>query len=545
VGYRTVIQSLVVLGTLASLASCGGGDGPPGSGLNGSGGGGGGGLAGGGGGGGSSSGYQKGIFPAASGFEAKCASPRTGANPATPGQNYPDVQGTTFDEKMWLRSWTNDLYLWYDEVADTNPGTFTVEAYFDLLKTTATTASGQDKDKFHFVFDSADWFELSQAGVSSGYGLTWSLISSRPPREVVVAYTEPGSTSPAAVNNLTRGAHVLSVDGVSINAPSSADADALNAGLFPESSGESHTFVIQEVSGTTRSVTMVSADIASTPVQNVSTLAAGSSKVGYLLFNDHIATAESGLIDAITSLSQQNINELVLDVRYNGGGFLDIASEIAYMIGGSGTAGKTFELLQFNSKHPTTDPVTGDPITPVPFHTTTQGFSETAGQPLPTLNLNRVFVITGPDTCSASESIINSLRGAGISVVQIGSTTCGKPYGFYPFDNCGTTYFSIQFRGVNNAGFGDYADGFSPQNTTGTKGVSLPGCSVADDFTHALGNPAEGRLSEALQYIANGSCASAPSGVSAKALINGRQPLSAVDGVTVKAPFLENRILRR
>ena len=49
-----------------------------------------------------------------------------------------------------------------------------------------------------------------------------------------------------------------------------------------------------------------------------------------------------------------------------------------------------------------------------------------------------------------------------MQVIEIGSTTCGKPYGFYPQDNCGTTYFSIEFRGVNDQGFGDYTDGFSP-----------------------------------------------------------------------------------
>ena len=68
---------------------------------------------------------------------------------------------------------------------------------------------------------------------------------------------------------------------------------------------------------------------------------------------------------------------------------------------------------------------------------------------MPTLNLTRVYVLTTADTCSASESIINGLKGAGVTVNQIGVTTCGKPYGFYPQDNCGTTYFSIEFRGVN------------------------------------------------------------------------------------------------
>ena len=88
-----------------------------------------------------------------------------------------------------------------------------------------------------------------------------------------------------------------------------------------------------------------------------------SGPVGYMLFNDHIATAEDQLINAIQTLSNGAVTDLVLDIRYNGGGFLDLASELAFMIAGPGrTTGKTFELLQFNDKHPTRDPVTGEVI---------------------------------------------------------------------------------------------------------------------------------------------------------------------------------------
>ena len=152
----------------------------------------------------------------------------------------------------------------------------------------------------------------------------------------------------------------------------------------------------------------------------------------------------------------------MLDLRYNGGGCLYIASEVAYMIAGSApTAGQDFERLQFNDKHRSINPVTGSALTPMPFFN-----GSSTGQALPTLNLPRVFVLTGSMTCSASESIINGLRGVNVQVIQIGSTTCGKPYGFYPDDNCGTTYFTIQFQGVNDAGFGSYGDGFTPNNTT-------------------------------------------------------------------------------
>src|SRR6185436_17837256 len=104
---------------------------------------------------------------------------------------------------------------------------------------------------------------------------------------------------------------------------------------------------------------MQSANVTTTPVQNVRTIATPSGAVGYLLFNDHIATAESGLIDAVKTLKTANVSDLVLDIRYNGGGFLNIASELAFMIAGpTMTSGQTFELTQFNSKNPTTNPIT-------------------------------------------------------------------------------------------------------------------------------------------------------------------------------------------
>jgi hypothetical protein len=101
---------------------------------------------------------------------------------------------------------------------------------------------------------------------------------------------------------------------------------------------------------------------------------------------------------------------------------------------------------------------------------------------------------------------MNGLRGIDVEVIQIGTTTCGKPYGFYAIDNCGIAYFTIQFRGVNEKDFGDYTDGFSPANTQGTKGVSLPGCSVSDDFGAELGDVNEDRLAAALSYRETETC---------------------------------------
>jgi C-terminal processing protease CtpA/Prc len=511
------ITSLLIIS--ASLVAC-------------SGGGGGGGGLGQGPGGNNNDGWQQGVFLDWSTFYQQCA--------------------TTLDQNNFLRSYTNDTYLWYDEVTDRNPGLYNDPlTYFDLLRTTQLSPSGQSKDKFHFTYDTDEWEQLSQSGVSAGYGIQWALLSTTPPRELLIAYTEPNSPATNIAQPLERGATILEIDGVDINDNTQAGIDTLNAGIFPSGAGEQHTFTVQDLGEvTTRQVTLTSANITSTPVQNVKVIDSGGSAIGYMLFNDHIATAEQALVDAVDQLNAHDggngIDDLVLDLRYNGGGYLAIASELAYMIAGQvPTAGQTFDELRFNDKYPVTNPVTGAPLSPTPFYDTTLGppFNGTPGQALPTLDLGRVYVLTGPGTCSASEAIINGLRGVGVDVYQIGSTTCGKPYGFYATDNCGTTYFTIQFSGANALGFGDYSDGFSPANSTGA-GEDVPGCSVADDFTKQLGDPTEGRLAVALAYRDGAACPTA-TGFSPGVLGKPLQPMNAAEAIIPKSPWQTNLILRK
>jgi C-terminal processing protease CtpA/Prc len=511
-----------------ALAACGGGSGGSGGGTIGA------------------AGWTAGVYQSAASFSARCAMPRTGSDPVT-GKAYPDRAGSVLYENNWLRSWSNDLYLWYSEILDQDPGTFsTAAAYFKVLKTTAATASGAAKDKFHFTYDTAKWEALSSTGTSAGYGPQWELVQGTPPRDVRIAWMEGNVPADATESSLGRGAQLLAVDGVDM--VNGSDTATLNAGLFPAKAGEHHAFTVTGPGALgQRTVPLVSEDIAPASVRAVqSFVQPGGGTVGYMQFNDHLAASEGQLRTAFTTLANAGVTDLVLDIRYNGGGYLDIASEVAYMIaGGARTAGKTFELTKFNSKHPTVDPVAGGTISPTPFLAATQGFSSglASGQALPTLDLGRVFVLTGSGTCSASEAIVNSLRGIGVDVIQVGSTTCGKPYGFYPQDNCGTTYFSIEFQGVNATGFGNYPDGFTPQNSglAVDPGAQLPGCSVADDFSHQLGDPAEGRFAAALAYRVDGICHVPASGIAPRQL----QQLRPQDGSELSRPAVrEIRLLR-
>jgi hypothetical protein len=456
------------------------------------------------------------------------------------GAPYTDIRGTALDENNWLRSWSNDLYLWYNEIVDRDPGLYATPDYFDLLKTTQTVPSGSPKDRFHFTYATSDWVALIQSGTEAGYGAVWSVVSSVPPRRIVVAYTHP--STPATAANVQRGEEVTVIDGVDVvNDNTQAGIDTFVAGLFPEQPLENHTFTLRNPqTGTQRTITMRSEQVTIDPVQNVRTVGTTTGPVGYIQFNDHLPSAEQQLIDAFASLAAQNVTDLVLDLRYNGGGLLAIASEVAYMIAGPArTAGQPFERLTFNDKHQSINPVTGGALTPMPFFD-----DSSTGQPLPTLNLDRVYLLTGSMTCSASESIVNGLLGVNVQVIQIGSKTCGKPYGFYAKDNCGTTYFSIQFKGVNAAGFGDYGDGFYPNNSFGTGSVPLPGCSVGDDFTRALGDPLEGRFEAALRHRQSQTCP-APSGIHSSGFT---KPFDGSfgetgDGIVNKSPWLTNRWL--
>lgn len=523
---RQKFTALLLIPMWATLTACGGGSGGnSGSPL---------------GGGGTNAVFVPGTFQPSATFANQCRTPRAGTT---------DRSGTYVEENNWLRSWTNETYLWFNEVTDRDPAaTTSVTTYFDLLKTTRVTPSNQPVDKFHFWMSTEEWEALSTGGVSAGYGAEFLVLSGTPPRNIVVGFVE--DNSPAS-GQFFRGDVVLLVDGQdAINGNTSAVVDALNNGIFPGAAGQSHTFRVRNAQGVERNVTVTSASVTRDPVPRVTTFATPSGPVGYILFNDHISTAEQPLMDAIQSLDNQNVTDLILDLRYNGGGYLDLASELSYMIANTTlTAGQTFERIEFNSKHPSRDPVTGQTLTPTPFHDETQGFqgSVAAGLDLPTLNLSRVYIITGGDTCSASESIINGLRGVNVQVFIIGSTTCGKPYGFYPTDNCGTTYFTIQFRGENAAGFGDYTDGFSPANTpSASMGTSVPGCSVADDFTRELADPQEARIAAALNLRAsnNATCPVA-SGNSQPPRLSKASMYKPDHAMAVSKPAArQNRILR-
>jgi len=446
-------------------------------------------------------------------------------NPYIGDATAPTTIGDLASEKTWLRDYMDRKYLWYTEVPNINASAVaysnesdvfaSLNNYFNALLTPAKTASNKSKDKFSFAYSTAGWNALVNSGTLLGYGIEWHFDSPiDPPRNIRVEYVHAGS--PADASGIKRGDTLVLADGVSADVPpTQASVAALSSALFP-AAATTHSFQFSRAGGTVLNTTWTAGNVTLT-VEPPRVLPVGGNSVGYILFNDHVLTAEQQLISAFQTLKTANVSDLVLDLRYNGGGYLFIASEVAYMIAGdTPTANKAFMNTVFNNKRSSENSTTGfrtQACVPDPA-----GFDPTnllcrSNAPLPTLNLSRVYVLVSGRTSWTSEAIINGLRGVDIDVRLIGSTTRGVPYGVgNGQDNCGITYFPIESQSVNAKGFGDYADGFNPggawvdPNAAGPTGFAVPGCAANDDLNHQLGDPAEGQLAAALAYRASGTC---------------------------------------
>ena len=454
--------------------------------------------------------FEANQFPPSAQLKDYCEVVRTDTD--LNGNARPDEQGELAHELFWLRSWMNETYLFFDQVTDTDPAGFTdVEAYFDELIVSPPT------DRFSFLQSTDDFEDSSSGAPTFGYGASFAVLSNNLPRDWRVSFTQDGS--PAQAGGLTRGARILSIDGADfVNGNSQAEVDTIVDGLFPTSVGESHTFELRYPDGTEDEITIESTSLTIEPVNVVDVIQQGDRDIGYLHFNSFgPRTGEAQLIDAFETFEDAEIDDLVLDLRYNGGGLLFLSAQLGYMIAGTQSANRVFYAQEFNSRDPGRNPLSGEQVSPIDFQSQTLGFTDdvTPGEPLPTVNLNRVFILTTDRSCSASEAVLNALIGIGVEAIQIGTRTCGKATGQIPTDNCGITFVPLHFRGVNANGFGDYDGGFAPGEMTGAAGPVITGCPVNDDLSNPLGDPSEAQLAAALNFAETGTC-SASATASAK-----------------------------
>ena len=388
-------------------------------------------------------------------------------------------------QKNWVRSRLNENYLFYRDapLASIDPNTYSDSVSNLFLD--YTVHGVPSKDRFSFVLTQAEADAVFQSGTATNVGFTLRRDANNG-GIIRIAYVDPNG--PAAAAGFARGMVLATIDGV---ATSFSIPAALSDKLFNSAAGTSSEVGVQDtLGGPVRTLTVASATFGTSPLIVDRVLSATTT--GYLAYNSFATpVGELQLADAFKRFAAAGVTDLVVDLRYNGGGFLDIAAQLGYMVAGEvQSSGKVFETLAFNDKRSAENLNIGFVSTVTSFF----GNSARAGEPLSALNLRRVSVLTTGSTCSASESFISALRGIDIDVVLVGGTTCGKPYGFTQANNCTLAFFGIEFEGRNDKGV-----------VTPITGIPTT-CAATDDLDHALGDPAERMLATAISYQLAGRC---------------------------------------
>ncbi len=326
-------------------------------------------------------------------------------------------------------------------------------------------------DHWSFVAD-YDEFMAEMAGEFVGHGIRVG-VDAYDKARIAMIYTE----SPMYKLGVRRGWIIKSVNGTDI-APIliSNNSTAYNNIMGASTAGVTNTFVFQLPDGSEKTISSTKTSFIYNSVLHFDTLNLSSGKAGHLVFDSFISTSVDSLTKAFKFFKEQGVKDLVLDLRYNSGGYLSVAQALASFIAGTTvTTGDTFAKLEFNDKQ-----------------SDQNSFYTFKNAPYP-INLTRLAVITTPSTASASEAVINGLKPF-LEVVTIGDSTYGKPVGMGGW-TYGQKYvfYPVTFKIVNKDNEGDYFDGLPPS------------AAVADDITHDYGDRNELCLKEAIHFLETGS----------------------------------------
>ncbi|RUM65346.1 MAG: hypothetical protein DSZ05_06295 [Sulfurospirillum sp.] len=393
------------------------------------------------------------------------------------GAVQPPAVCTLQNRKKFVYDLMHDTYLWADETKDVNYSDD--QRYPD--EETLMRDLRNPKDRFSFIMDLKTYDDFFEAGKNVGYGIFFEPLAvetnSNGYRVDALALLLVYPGSPADKAGLRRGDRIVAMDNRTIDTIYH-DANLFHY-YFESSDPVTARFHIERNDGTETEVSVTKAEYDVKSVIKTSVRDFDNRKIGYLLFQSFVGSSEQELKNAFAKLKDEGVDDLVLDLRYNGGGYVYIARELASLIGGWYSSRKIFNQTLFNRKYSDYNMATY--------------FSYYLYEQL---SLPRVYIITTGMTCSASELVINSLRASvvGVEVIQIGTPTCGKPYAMIGGPYCDKYILPVQMKNANADGSGDYVDGLQPL------------CESEDDYLHDFADPQEDSFAQALYYIRYDRC---------------------------------------
>jgi C-terminal processing protease CtpA/Prc len=390
-------------------------------------------------------------------------------NDVTSSLNPAPQPGTTTNAlKDTTVLYSKDLYLWYAQI----PSAFNAQTYSDpnaimeaIRQYSNEPGFSTPVDKWSFAMNQTEWDNLSN-GISGDFGISVFFFKDDDLRVKSVE-----RSSPAGIAGIRRGWRITKING-SANV-STGNADFISNAVWNSTNG---SFTFQKPDGTTVDLNLSATSYQEHPVYLDSLYTINSKKIGYFSFNSFLGdTTElyNEFARIFNRFAAAGINDLIVDLRYNGGGYVSVQQKLANWLAPVAANGQLMMKEQFNDKYSEYNTIDN-------FHK------------LGSLNLSRIYFIVSRSTASASELLINNLKPF-MDVQLVGpSKTYGKPVGFFPVPVGDWYIFPVSFRSTNKSGEGNYFNGINLNNQ------------IVDGLEKDWGDITESCLQSALSNITTG-----------------------------------------
>ncbi|MEO0996060.1 MAG: S41 family peptidase [Pseudomonadota bacterium] len=367
------------------------------------------------------------------------------------------------NQKQFVLDQMRDIYFWNTDL----PASVDISAFATPEDLLAFLISFQPLDSFSFINSAQADAQFFGEGQFVGFGFSYRFEGNE------ARFTRVYAGSPADQAGLARGQTILAVGGQTVAALGpSGFANALG----PAEEGVSREFRVRQLDGSEETLTAAKALVTIDPVPQTRLIDVGTGvPVGYLELSTFISTADAEFAAAFSEFAAAGVTDVILDLRYNGGGLVRTAETLGDYLGGAVSPGEVFSKTLYNADNANLN-------SEEPFATLADS-----------LALSRFVVIATGNTASASELVINGLSPHATTVI-VGDRTFGKPVGQVGITFCDKILRPTAFEKVNSLDEGGFFDGLPAD------------CPAADDLDFATGSDMDPSLQAGLFYLQNGAC---------------------------------------